>query len=321
MGGMKRFEQRLEGLMSGSFAKAFNSELQPVEIAGELLRECDDNATVWNRGRTVVPNDFFVELSTPDHERLSPHLDQLGDELANMVRAYANQQRYAFVGSVTVHLEKADDLATGRYRVRSRTLVGSIGRTAGPAPASHAQVRHWIEINGTRHPISRPTVMLGRGIEADVRIDDFGVSRRHCEIRIGTPSTIQDLGSANGIVVDGRHTTRATLRDGSRIVMGTTTIIYRQTEEPTLTPGMAEQDARGQQQDARGHQQDARGPERPAPATGQGTSGGYEVEDLIPAADSLDSALARLFLRLGPPPEPTGRQFTPVGSDDGGAQE
>uniref|UniRef100_UPI00131DEA43 FHA domain-containing protein n=1 Tax=Streptomyces puniciscabiei TaxID=164348 RepID=UPI00131DEA43 len=98
------------------------------------------------------------------------------------------------------------------------------------APMSGGRTRYWIEINGTRHQISRPTLVLGRSTDADVRIDDPGVSRRHCEIRTGTPSTIQDLGSTNGIVVDGQHTTRATLRDGSRIVVGSTTIIYRQAE-------------------------------------------------------------------------------------------
>jgi pSer/pThr/pTyr-binding forkhead associated (FHA) protein len=72
--------------------------------------------------------------------------------------------------------------------------------------------------------------VLGRSTEADVRVDDPGVSRRHCEVRAGNPSSIQDLGSTNGIVVDGQHTTRATLRDGSRIVVGSTTIIYRQAE-------------------------------------------------------------------------------------------
>lgn len=92
------------------------------------------------------------------------------------------------------------------------------------------QTRRWIEVNGTRHQISRATLVLGRSTEADVRIDDPGVSRRHCEIRAGSPSTIQDLGSTNGIVVDGQHTTRATLRDGSRIVVGNSTIVYRQAE-------------------------------------------------------------------------------------------
>lgn len=82
MGVLKKFEQRLEGLVNGTFAKVFKSEVQPVEIAGALQRECDNNATIWNRDRTVVPNDFIVELSTPDFERLSPYSGQLGDELA-----------------------------------------------------------------------------------------------------------------------------------------------------------------------------------------------------------------------------------------------
>ncbi|GHA22488.1 hypothetical protein GCM10010372_23150 [Streptomyces tauricus] len=284
MGVLKKFEQRLEGLVNGTFAKVFKSEVQPVEIAGALQRECDNNATIWNRDRTVVPNDFIVELSTPDFERLSPYSGQLGDELAGMVRDYAKQQRYTFMGTIKVHLEKADDLDTGLYRVRSRTLASSANQQgaperapAGPPPAAPrgqaggqaggygyppaaappmpaapppggrpgaapagqrpaaapqpgGRTRHWIEVNGTRHQISRPTLVLGRSTEADVRIDDPGVSRRHCEIRTGTPSTVQDLGSTNGIVVDGQHTTRATLRDGSRIVVGSTTIIYRQAE-------------------------------------------------------------------------------------------
>ncbi|MFE6068189.1 FhaA domain-containing protein [Streptomyces sp. NPDC056525] len=288
MGVMKRFEQRLEGLVNGTFAKVFKSEVQPVEIAGALQRECDNNAQIWNRERTVVPNDFIVELSAPDYERLSPYSGQLGDELAGLVRDYAKQQRYTFMGPIKVNLEKAEDLDTGLYRVRSRTLASSTsqsqppaggqqqphqqqgqgqgrggygyppagappmpaspppgapghrpaaaaaGRPAASGPGTHggagAQVRRWIEINGTRHQISRPTLVLGRSTDADVRIDDPGVSRRHCEIRTGTPSTIQDLGSTNGIVVDGQHTTRATLRDGSRIVVGSTTIVYRQAE-------------------------------------------------------------------------------------------
>jgi hypothetical protein len=289
VGVLKRFEQRLEGLVNGTFAKVFKSEVQPVEIAGALQRECDNNATIWNRDRTVVPNDFIVELSTGDYERLSPYAVQLGDELAGMVKDYAKQQRYTFMGPIKVHLERGDDLDTGLYRVRSRTLASSESQPqqSQPGPAAYQQsppgyqqgpaqggapqrppaappmppapppggsgpaglapvtrlpgtgappgapaagVRRWIEINGTRHQISRSTLVLGRSTEADVRVDDPGVSRKHAEIRVGTPSVVQDLGSTNGIVVDGQHTQRATLRDGSRIVVGSTTIVYRQAE-------------------------------------------------------------------------------------------
>lgn len=133
MGVLKKFEQRLEGLVNGTFAKVFKSEVQPVEIAGALQRECDNNATIWNRERTVVPNDFIVELSAPDFERLSPYSGQLGDELSGMVRDYAKQQRYTFMGPIKVHLEKADDLDTGLYRVRSRTLASSTNQQSQPS--------------------------------------------------------------------------------------------------------------------------------------------------------------------------------------------
>ncbi len=139
MGVMKRFEQRLEGLVNGTFAKVFKSEVQPVEIAGALQRECDNNATIWNRERTVVPNDFIVELSAPDYERLSPYSGQLGDELSGLVRDYAKQQRYTFMGPIKVHLEKAEDLDTGLYRVRSRTLASSSSQQGGQqAPQGQA---------------------------------------------------------------------------------------------------------------------------------------------------------------------------------------
>ncbi|MGW2249486.1 FhaA domain-containing protein [Kitasatospora sp. NPDC001660] len=283
MGVLKKFEQRLEGLVNGTFAKVFKSEVQPVEIAGALQRECDNNASIWNRDRTVVPNDFIVELSPHDYERLSPYSGQLGNELAGMVREYAEAQRYSFMGPLQVNLEKADDLDTGLYRVRSRTLAaeepqqyappqpGYDRAPAAPAPGAPWQqpgagqlnappppaappampaappaaggnvrafpgsghgtsVRRWIEVNGARHQISGTACVLGRSTEADVRIDDPGVSRKHAEIRPGTPSMVLDLGSTNGIVVDGQHTQRATLRDGSRIVVGSTTIVYRQVE-------------------------------------------------------------------------------------------
>lgn len=140
MGVLKKFEQRLEGLVNGTFAKVFKSEVQPVEIAGALQRECDNNATIWNRERTVVPNDFIVELSPGDFERLSPYSGQLGDELAGLVRDYAKQQRYTFMGTIKVHLEKADDLDTGLYRVRSRTLASSTSQAPDRAPAGPAPV-------------------------------------------------------------------------------------------------------------------------------------------------------------------------------------
>ena len=70
MNALQRFEQRLEQVISGVFARAFRSAVQPVEIAAALQRECDNNAQVLSRQRRLVPNDFHVELSVTDLDRI-----------------------------------------------------------------------------------------------------------------------------------------------------------------------------------------------------------------------------------------------------------
>ncbi|MFB8405239.1 hypothetical protein [Streptomyces sp. NPDC055912] len=57
----------------------------------------------------------------------------------------------------------------------------------------------------------------------------------------------------------------------------------------------------------------ARGVSHPEPA-------GYQVEDMEAAADSLNLALARLFIRLGPPPDLVESDVVPWAGDDGGVR-
>src|SRR3981081_1516886 len=86
VGVLQRFEHRLEGMVEGAFARAFKSELQPVEIASAVQREMDDRAAIVAQGRTLVPNDFVVELGETDYERLEVYADSLGIELSTLAR-------------------------------------------------------------------------------------------------------------------------------------------------------------------------------------------------------------------------------------------
>ena len=71
-------------MVEGAFARAFKSELQPVEVASAVQREMDDRAAIVAQGRTLVPEpDFVVELADTDHERLKVYADSLGIELAH----------------------------------------------------------------------------------------------------------------------------------------------------------------------------------------------------------------------------------------------
>ncbi|HVN13787.1 MAG TPA: DUF3662 domain-containing protein, partial [Kineosporiaceae bacterium] len=132
MGVLDRFEKGIERAVNGVFARAFRSEVQPVELASALKRQADDNASVVGRNRTIAPNDYVVELGPADHRRLAQWEDALGDELATVLNDHALQQRYAFVGPVRVRFERAEELDTGVFRVRSRTARGS------GDPADHA---------------------------------------------------------------------------------------------------------------------------------------------------------------------------------------
>ena len=86
-----------------------------------------------------------------------------------------------------------------------------------------------LDLNGVRHPLEPPGLVIGRGSRADLRIDDPGVSRRHAEFRVqhgpaGALVSILDLGSTNGTLVNGRRVQHAILDDGAVVQIGSTTI-------------------------------------------------------------------------------------------------
>jgi len=232
--GLQRFEQRLEQFVSGAFARAFRSAVQPVEISAALQRECDNNAQILSRQRRMVPNDFHVELSQADLDRLAPYDSTLTKELTSQLQEHAEKQSYVFSGPVTISFDAADDLTIGRFRVRSQAHAEVISN------ATNTQVRRaraYVEVNGTRHPLQPPGLVVGRGTEADLRINDPGVSRRHVEFTVeesadgGVAIAVQDLGSTNGILVDGHRIMTTSLKDGSAVRIGRTTLTVRVVEE------------------------------------------------------------------------------------------
>lgn len=226
MGVMDRFERRLDRLVNGVFAKTFKSEVEPVEVAAALQRECDDRAAIVSRGRTMVPNSFSVELGASDYERLSVYAQPLGDELAAMVREHAEEQGYAFVGPVEVGFVRVDELGTGMFRIHSEARPGVTDQVSSPA-AAPPPVAARLQIGERTVALSRRTTVLGRGEDADLRIDDPGVSRRHAQIVLGDPCRVVDLGSTNGTWLDGNQITSAELFDGSKLALGGTTVTFR----------------------------------------------------------------------------------------------
>ena len=224
MGLLDRFEQRVDRAVNGAFAKAFKSELQPVEIASALTNEMDARAAVVSRSRTVVPNVYTVIVSTADYDRLSVYDETLVGEFAVMIRDYAQQQQYSFLGSVTVAMQPSEDSAQGTVEIISEARVDhDVAPAAGPPAGSAPRLEGKL---GT-FQLTRTVTRIGRGADADIRIDDPGVSRHHAEIRIGSDVILRDLGSTNGTYVNGTLIAEQPLRDGAVITIGSTNLTFR----------------------------------------------------------------------------------------------
>ena len=226
MGLLERFEDSLDRLVNGAFARAFKAEVQPVEIASALQREVNDRAAVVDRNRTVIPNIFVVELSAHDCRRLSVFRDALQTELATLVRDYGAEQGYTILGPVDVALGEDDDLDTGIFRVRSD--VRAQVQASGSQQAAAADLRQpRLEVGPMAYPLVRAISRLGRGSDTDIRIEDPGASRNHCEIVLGQPVLLRDLNSTNGTLVNGQKVGEAELVDGTTITIGTTSLVFR----------------------------------------------------------------------------------------------
>lgn len=224
MGVLDKFEKGVERVVNTAFAKAFHSELKPVDLASALRREVDDRAAVVDRERTLVPNEFTIELAEDDFTQIEGWgAEAMADELAANVTDYAASQHYAFAGPVTVTFEEHTELAPGRFQLRSRTTRGAVA----PASASPSARHPLIDIDGQRYLLTGPVTVIGRGSEADIVVDDPGVSRKHLEIRV-TPEGVvaTDLGSTNGLFVEGHQVPAATLLDGNSLTIGRTRIMF-----------------------------------------------------------------------------------------------
>ena len=133
MGLFDRVERRLERAVNGAFARAFKSEVQPVEIASAIRRAMDDRAAILGPGRTIVPNLFTVELSDTDYDRLGGYDEELENELIAAAQEHAESQRYQPGGPIQVAFSSANDLETGVFRLRTSTA-----RRPGAAPSRGA---------------------------------------------------------------------------------------------------------------------------------------------------------------------------------------
>jgi FhaA, N-terminal domain/FHA domain len=251
---LRTIEGKIEALFEGVFGRAFRTHVQPVELARKLAKEMDDHRTV-SVSRVYVPNEYTIYLSPQDREQFESYESSLLLELQDYLAEQARRERYALLTPPKVKMETDDDLDMGEFGIATRMVQpkgapapaeGTPAPQAEPAatmiyrprtpPPTEAVTPEELDVeretvslmvDGQRHLLDKRSVVVGRSRDCDIRIEDPNVSRHHAEIRQeGATYWVVDLGSTNGLEVNGRRVKRAKLEDSDRLTMGSTELVF-----------------------------------------------------------------------------------------------
>lgn len=245
---LRSLESRIAGLVEGTFSRTFRSEVRPIEIARRLAREMDLNRVPFV-SRVYVPSTYTVFLGPDDYERFRPATAELVSELSTFLLEHARRERLVLAERPRIAIELDERLGLGEFGIRTtpvdREGIGSGEQpreqqapAARPAPrppaipvatTHHAAPRAAALISAGRR-IDLPSVgaVLGRSSSCEIVLEDPNASRRHAAVRqVAGAWVVEDLGSTNGVRVNGTRVSRSQqLRAGDRIELGRTELTF-----------------------------------------------------------------------------------------------
>lgn len=146
------------------------------------------------------------------------------------------------IGGFTLHVELGI-AASGVSAEDTRALALQLLRDAMDPSGDRLSPPRLVVLNGATEgaelvlPPAPSSVVIGRGERCDLQLPDADASREHATItRDHRGVRVRDLGSKNGVVVNGRPTRDAGLRDRDELQIGATVLAFED-------PAAAELDA------------------------------------------------------------------------------
>src|SRR5437588_2133722 len=118
---LRNLEEKIAGLVEGTFSRAFRSEVRPIEIARKLAREMDEHKS-FSVSRTYVPNEYRVFLSARDRARFTEYEDALATELAGYLLEHARRERLALLSRPVIEFETDERLGLGEFGIQTRVV-------------------------------------------------------------------------------------------------------------------------------------------------------------------------------------------------------
>ena len=250
---LRNLEAKLGGLVEGAFGRAFRTSVQPVELAHKLAKEMEDNQMA-SVSRVYVPNHYRIFLSPQDREQFASYEPALRKELSDYLLEHARQESFSLSTRPQVEFHTDERLDLGEFGIQAQLLAspeeeqqapqgpetpapssGDFGHTMVYSPSREARRlepaddrRQALLVGGgRRNVLSGSRVVLGRSREADIVLQDPNISRRHAELRRDEQGwQIVDLGSTNGIKVNGRRVDQQPLSPGDEITIGVTDLTF-----------------------------------------------------------------------------------------------
>src|SRR5215217_1855546 len=245
---LRNLEAKLGGIVEGAFGRAFKTSVQPVELAHKLVKEMEENQMV-SVSRVYVPNHYRVFLSPRDREQFASYEPALRKELSDYLLEHARQERLALTSRPQVEFHTDERLELGEFGIQAQllggpdedaeaeagpsagdfghTMVYSPDREARPLEPALDRRQALLVAEGRRNVLSGDHVMVGRSRECDIVVSDANVSRRHIELRRGERGwAAVDLGSTNGMKINGRRLGHAELEPGDRITIGISDLTF-----------------------------------------------------------------------------------------------
>ena len=260
MNPLRALETSIANLLEGAFGRVFRSEVRPIELAHKLAREMDEHRTA-SVSRTYAPNEYSVWLSPQDRARYEGVEHEVIDELCAYLLEHARREDLILASQPLISFHTDEDLSLGEFGIQARLvradghsddssaepvldvrpaeprdehgqtmIYSSSARMGGAVAQARASrpARALLSVGDRRLPVPPEGGVLGRSRDCDIVLEDTGVSRRHAELRPGADGwTVADLGSTNGVRVNGRDIRGLQpLRSGDRLQLGSTEIVF-----------------------------------------------------------------------------------------------
>ena len=252
---LKSVETTIANLVEGAFGRVFRSEVRPMELARKLAREMDAHRTV-SVSRVYAPNEFSVWLSPEDRERYEGVEHEVIDELCAYLLEHARREDLILASQPHIEFHTDERLTLGEFGIQARSVRAAQQHNEEPAepiaereehgqtmiystsarlggPVAEAQGRRRapraLLVLGARRLLVPPAGgVIGRSRDCEIVLEDTGVSRHHAELRpAGDGWTIADLGSTNGVLVNGRAIRGAQpISSGDLLELGSTEIVF-----------------------------------------------------------------------------------------------